>query len=98
MSEPQVELESLGEGRYEATMDSLDGRSSVTLRMVDIAALTDGALSADEATARAVILFLLEHQDAADLPPQVDGEQVLAAYADAVPGIRAHLGGTTPGA
>lgn len=91
MSEPQVELESLGEGRWEATTASLDGQSSVTLRIIDIEALSDGALSADEATARAMMLFLLEHQDAADLPRQVDGEQVLAAYEDAVEGIRAHL-------
>ena len=91
MSEPEMELESLGEGRFEVTTVSLDGQTSVTLRLDDVADLSDGALRPDEATARAVMLFLLEHQDAADLPPQVDGEQVLAAYDNAVQGILAHL-------
>lgn len=92
MSEPSVELQPRQDGTYEARMESFTGPVTVTLRLDDLGSVTDGALTGDEETARAVLLFLLEHQDAADLPKQIDGEQVVAAYDDAVERIRARMG------
>lgn len=92
MTHHDFSLEPSGDSTYEATVPSLDGSASITLRLDGLDAASDGRLSEDEPTARAVLHFLLEHQDAADLPQEVDAEQVLAAYPDAVDGILARRG------
>jgi hypothetical protein len=43
----------------------------------------------DEATASAVMLYLLGRQDASDLPARVEIDDVLATYADAADVIAA---------
>ncbi len=89
MSEPELTIEPTGDGRYFATVPSLDGGTSVTLRLAQAPSLSAGRLADDEATARATLTFLLQHQDGADLPEQIELEQVMAAYDDAVDAIAA---------
>lgn len=87
MEQPHVEIEQHGSGRYAVQARSFTGPVRFELVIPDQHDLT--GLGNDPATARAVIDFLLARQDAADLPPEVDIDAVLAAYPDAVEGIRA---------
>ena len=59
-------------------------RALDVLSLGEAAAVSEGRLGDDEATAVATIAYLLEHQDAADLPELVDIGDVVAAYPDAV--------------
>ncbi len=92
MTQPQLSTESLGEGRYRASVPSLDDQAVVVLALGEAPRVTGGRLADDEATARATFAFLLQHQDGADLPGQIDIEQVVAAYDDAVDTIVALRG------
>lgn len=78
------------ESEYEVDVRTAEGTASITLRLDDLAELTDGALAPDETTARAVVRVLLEHQGVEDLPPLVDIEEVLAAYPEAAERIASH--------
>lgn len=84
MSHDPLEITSLEDSTYSTRVASLNGETQLTLRLVDVDQVTDGRLADDEATARATFEFLLEHQDAADLPPQTEIEQVVAAYDNAL--------------
>ena len=87
MTRPFVEIEQHGAGRYAVQASSFAGPVRFELVLPDQHAST--GLGNDPATARAVVALLLTHQDAADLPPEVEIDAVLAAYPDAVGGIRA---------
>lgn len=81
------ELVSEGNGEYRVRAGSHFGSTAVTIALGNAYDSTGGRLTDDEATARAAIRFLLSHQDAADLPPRIDIEDVFAAYPDAVDSI-----------
>lgn len=86
---PEYELIPEEEGAYRVAVPSKDGMTTFRLRMDDAPAVSDGRLGDDEASAHAVVAFLLDHQDAVDLPPIVEIEEVVAAYAGAVDEILA---------
>lgn len=73
-----------GDGEYGARLPSHDGHTSLTVVLSDADDASGGRLADDEATAVAMISFLLEHQEATDLPERIEIEDVLAAYPDAV--------------
>ncbi len=85
----KFKIETQGDGEYLVRTGSLDGSTSVTLILGNVGGASGGRLTDDETTARATIQFLLSHQDASDLPPRIEFEDVLAAYSDAVDGIEA---------
>lgn len=87
MAIPDLPVESLGEGRYLMQVPSYDGTVELTVGVARAAEVSDGVLSDDEPTARAMMAYLLTHQDAADLPELVEIGDVVAAYADAVEAI-----------
>lgn len=86
-----LEITALGAGEYRIRLASRDGATSVVLELGDAATATSGRLADDAATAAATVGYLLAHQDAADLPPRVALEEVLAAYPDAAGQIGAML-------
>lgn len=71
-------------GEFLIRAEAHDGTASVTLALGEADAVSDGRLADDETTARATIRYLLEHQDAGDLPEQVQIGDVVAAYPDAI--------------
>ncbi|WP_068257512.1 hypothetical protein [Janibacter corallicola] len=75
-----VEIVTHGDGEYEVNIRGGDGSTSHTLLLDAAQAASGGQLADDERTARATIAYLLEHQDAGDLPQLIDLEEVLAAY------------------
>lgn len=81
------EIVSEGNGEYRVRAGSHFGSASVTVALSNASDSSGGRLTDDEATARAAIRFLLSHQDAGDLPPRIDIEDVFAAYPDAVDSI-----------
>lgn len=85
----QQSIQAIGDGRYLASVPSLDGQRSVVLGLAQATTETEGRLKDDEATARAALAFLLKHQDGNDLPQQIEIEEILAAYDDAVEAIAA---------
>jgi hypothetical protein len=62
-----------------------------SLTLDEAESVSDGRLAEDERTARATIRFLLEHQDAAELPEQMQIPDIVLAYPDAVERIVALL-------
>lgn len=80
----EFEIVSQGDGEYSAQLPGLDGYTSLTVVLVEAVAASEGQLEDDEATARALISFLLEHQEAADLPARIEFADVVVAYPDAV--------------
>ncbi|HEX2855952.1 MAG TPA: hypothetical protein VHO26_00530 [Propionibacteriaceae bacterium] len=80
-------VEKRSEGGYWLRAQSLDGPIRSALLLDDAEELSDGRLRDDEATARATAEFLLERQDAADLPNIIQLDEVLGAYEDAVEAI-----------
>ncbi|WP_178945349.1 hypothetical protein [Kocuria sp. TGY1127_2] len=83
MSVEEIWIEPRGDGAYQATMQSFDGEASCTLNIGAAPRLTNGMLPDDDVTARAVLQFLMTHQDPSQLPADVELEDVLAAYDDA---------------
>ncbi|NYF96966.1 hypothetical protein [Janibacter cremeus] len=77
------EVVSQGEGEYEVSVETGEGAVALTLLLGEAEDSSDGLLGPDESTARATIQYLLQHQDAQDLPQYIDIEEVLAAYPDA---------------
>lgn len=61
------------------------------LDLGDAESVSDGRLADDERTVRATVRYLLEHQEAGDLPERVEIADVDAAYPDAVDRIVALL-------
>ena len=88
----QIEIETQGGGEYRATIGSYDGSTVVTLTLVEADGVSHGRLPDDQATAKATVAYLLEHQQAEDLPELVDLGDVVAAYPDAVERIAALRG------
>lgn len=80
-----------GEGEYLIRAAAHDGTMTVTLALAEAGSVSEGRLADDEATAGATVRYLLEHQDAGDLPEQVEIGDVVAAYPDAVDRIAALL-------
>lgn len=80
----QIHIEAQGGAEYHVEIGAYAGARSVTLLLGDAASASDGRLGDDEATARATIAYLLEHQGAEDLPPTLDLGDVVASYPDAV--------------
>ena len=81
------EIVSQDNGEYLVRVESLDGATSVVLLLAEVDGASGGRLADDEATARATIAYLLTHQDASDLPPRLEIDDIVAAYPDAVDGI-----------
>lgn len=81
-------LEDRGDGSFEARLQAFDGEVVRIFMMQDAEASSDGVLGEDEASARALIDFLLEHQDPSQLPEFVEAGDALAAYDDAVERLR----------
>ena len=75
-----VEIVTHGDGEYEVNIRGGDAATSHTLLLDAAQSASGGRLADDEATARATIAYLLEHQAAGDLPQLIDLEEVLAAY------------------
>lgn len=69
---------------YSAHLASSDGHTSLTIDLTDVDDASAGRLPEDEATAVAAIAFLLEHQEAPDLPGRIEIGDLVAAYPDAV--------------
>ncbi len=88
----QIEILERRDGEYRVRVASLDGVTEVTLTLSDADAASDGRLTDDDATAKATLGYLLQHQDAADLPALIDLGDVVAAYPDAVDEITALRG------
>ena len=88
----QVEILESQDGEYRVRVRSYDGATEVTLTLADADAASAGRLTDDGATATATLGYLLQHQDAADLPAVIDLGDVLAAYPDAVDEITALRG------
>lgn len=82
-------IESQRDGEYLAQIESLEGSTYVTVALGDVQDASDGQLTDDEATARAIVSYLLSHQDASDLPTRIEVGDVLAAYPDALEKILA---------
>lgn len=72
------------DGEYVVRVEMEEGSRSLRLLLGEAGSCSDGALGADESTARATMRYLLEHQGAEDLSQLVDIEEVVAAYPDAV--------------
>lgn len=77
------EITAQGDGEYVVRVATDEGTVSLRLMLGEAESSSDGVLVADEATARATVTYLLEHQGAGDLPQLVDIEEVLAAYPEA---------------
>ncbi len=88
----KFEIVSQGDGEYRVRVGSRDGSTTLTVLVGDAAEASGGRLGDDALTARAVIQFLLRHQDASDLPGRIEIEDVMAAYSDAVDEIEALRG------
>ena len=80
----KFQIEGQGSGEYRVHVDSRDGSTSLTILLLDAVSASGGRLTDDVDTARAAFEFLLRHQDASDLPEQIDIQDVIAAYADAL--------------
>jgi hypothetical protein len=78
------EITPQGDGEYVVRVATDEGTTTMRLSLVEAESSSDGRLGDDEATARATITYLLEHQGAEDLPQLVDIEEVVAAYPAAV--------------
>ena len=87
----EFEIAVQGEGEYNAKLPSHDGYTSLTVVLVQAEDVSEGRMVADEATAHALISFLLEHQEASDLPPRIEFADVVVAYPDALDRIAALL-------
>lgn len=85
----QIEIEAQGGSEYRATIGSYDGSTVVTLTLEDADGVSEGQLSDDQETAKATVAYLLQHQEAEDLPEVIDLGDVVAAYPDAVERIAA---------
>ena len=84
-----VEITSQGDGEYAVRVATGEGAVTLDLLLGEAESVSGGAFGADEATVRATLRYLLEHQGAEDLPQLIDIEEVLAAYPDATERIAA---------
>lgn len=89
MPRTPFEIEDQGGGEYLVRANSLEDRTIVTLVLSGASTATGRTLAEDEATASAVMLYLLGRQDASDLPARVEIDEVLATYPDAADAIAA---------
>ena len=89
MPRTPFEIEDQGGGEYLVRANSLEDRTILTLVLSGASTATGGTLAEDEATANAVMLYLLGRQDASDLPARVEIDEVLATYPDAADAIAA---------
>lgn len=89
MPRTPFEIEDQGGGQYLVRANSLEDRTILTLVLSGASTATGGTLAEDEATASAVMLYLLGRQDASDLPARVEIDEVLATYPDAADAIAA---------
>ena len=89
MPRTPFEIEDQGGDQYLVRANSLEDRTILTLVMSGAYTASGGTLAEDEATASAVMLYLLGRQDASDLPARVEIDDVLATYADAADVIAA---------
>ncbi|GAA4283991.1 hypothetical protein GCM10022261_15220 [Brevibacterium daeguense] len=86
MAMDDFEIVEQQDGEYLFRIGAGDETASVTLSLTldGAEAASDGQLADNEATARATVRYLLEHQDADDLPEQVALPDVLVAYPGAI--------------
>ncbi len=75
---------------YCVTVPSAEGRTELTLLVTDVPGLS---AQADGIVAATTAAFLLEHQQAQDLPPMIELEDVIAAYPTFVPELQRRLSG-----
>ena len=85
----EIEILSHDQDEYQIRVRSLEGDTSLTVVLANVADVSQGRLTDDEMTARATARYLLGHQEASDLPPQIEFEDVVVAYPDAVSSIEA---------
>lgn len=88
MAAEQVDIEMQDTGEFLALIHADSGTAELVLMLSDVDDITNGTLANDEATARAIVEFLLAHQDSADLPERLDIADIDAAYEGAVETIR----------
>lgn len=86
-NQEDFQIVSEGGGAYTVSVPSLDDVTTFTLLIADAPQVSGGRLADDVSTARATVALLLTHQDAADLPGQVELTDVAAAYPTAVEDI-----------
>ena len=82
-------IEAMGDGEYLVRAASHDESTSVVLVLSDATDVSDVELTDDPATASAAVRYLLEHQDASDLPARIEFGDLVAAYPEAVSRITA---------
>lgn len=93
MADEAFDLQARGDGTYAVLAPSLDGQTAFTLVLGTDGPEgtgTDGTgtgLPPDEPTARATVRYLLDHQDASELPPWIELADIAAAYPDALDSI-----------
>ena len=89
MPRTPFEIEDQGGGESLVRAKALEDRAILTVVLSGASTATGGTLAEDEATASAVMLYLLGRQDASDLPARVEIDDVLATYPDAADAIAA---------
>lgn len=67
---------------YLMKMVSFEGPTTRELHLEGVEDLSDGQIPEDGATVMAIIEYVLQHQDAAQLPPILEIADIFAAYDD----------------
>lgn len=88
MATDQIEIEMQDTGEFLALIHADSGTAELVLMLADAPDFTDGVLANDEATALAVVKYMLDHQDSSDLPERLDIIDIDAAYEGAIDAIR----------
>lgn len=88
MARDQIEIEMQDTGEFLALIHSGSTTAELVLTLADVEDATEGVLANDEATARAVVEYMLSLQDASDLPERLDIIDIDTAYEDAIESIR----------
>ncbi|GAA1853321.1 hypothetical protein [Brevibacterium marinum] len=88
MAADRIDIEMQDTGEFLALIHTDSGTSELVLMLSDAEDATDGVLANDEATARAVVEFMLKHQVSSDLPERIDITDLDAAYEGAIESIR----------
>lgn len=80
----EFEITPQGDGEYSARLPGHDGDTSLTVVLLEVEDASEGRMADDEKTAGALIAFLLEHQEASDLPPRIEFADVVVAYPESL--------------
>jgi hypothetical protein len=88
MAEEDIDIELQDTGEFLASIHTGTGTEEIVLILSDAEDVSDGVLGNDEATARATVEFMLNHQAAGDLPDRIDLVDISAAYDGGIEAIR----------